>query len=129
LNIDPAQCEAYWGDQKPPLLIISADGFRANYLSRTINVEPSAPTLNLLAQCGVWASSGMMPTYPTKTFPNHYSIITGLYPESHGIVENSFYDPDLNASFTIFSSQQTNSVWWTGDPLWHTAKIQVFSLF
>ncbi|EFX89997.1 hypothetical protein DAPPUDRAFT_190022, partial [Daphnia pulex] len=66
----------------------------------------------------------MIPVFPSLTFPNHYSIVTGLYPESHGIVGNSFYDPDLNASFSLSSSQQTNPVWWIGDPLWYNVKKQ-----
>ena len=122
------QCDPYWGGQEhPPLLIISLDGFRSDYLDRELNGESAAPTLNRLARCGVWASSGMMPSYPTMTFPNHYSIVTGLYPESHGIVDNSFYDPDFGTAFSLSSPQQTNSLWWNGEPIWTTVKKQVKS--
>lgn len=126
VNVDPSQCQAYWsGQQKPPLLIISLDGFRAEYLNREAEGEPIAPTISRLARCGVWASDGMMPSYPTLTFPNHFSIVTGLYPESHGIVANSFYDPDLQSSFSLSSHQQQNSLWWKGEPIWNVAKQQV----
>lgn len=130
LYVDPAQCSSYWSGQRPPLLVLSFDGFRFNYLNRTyINNEGveelAAPNINRLARCGVWASSGMMTAFPSLTFPNHYSIVTGLYPETHGIVGNSFYDPDLGASFSLSSPQQTNPIWWKGEPLWYTAKRQV----
>ena len=87
--------------------------------------EAAAPSINRLARCGVWASSGMMPTYPTYTFPNHYSIVTGLYPESHGIVSNYFYDPDIGAPFNLTTFASLNPVWWKGEPIWYTAKRQV----
>jgi len=125
LRVTP-QCDAYWSNQeRPPLLFISLDGFRSDYINREINGSLAAPTINRLARCGIWASSGIMPSYPTVTYPNHYSIVTGLYPESHGIVDNFFYDPDLNASFSLLSDQQVNSLWWIGEPIWYTAKKQV----
>ena len=129
LDTLPDTCLDYWSGENPPLVVISLDGFRPDYLEKKINAsgiqEPAARLLNLLSRCGVFAPNGMTPVFPSLTFPNHYSIVTGLYPESHGIVGNSFYDPDLNASFSLSSPQQTNSMWWIGDPLWHTAKDQV----
>jgi len=124
-------CDSYWTDQKPPLLVISLTGFRSDYLDRKLlNGNSAAPTLNRLARSGIWASSGMMPSYPTMTLPNHYSIVTGLYPESHGIVDKSFYDPDYAwASFSPTSPQQTQSFWWNGEPIWTTAKKQVTITF
>ena len=127
INVNPSQCTAYLADKKnPPLLVISLDGFRADYLNRnTVDGKLAAPTIKRLANCGVWASTGMMPVYPTKTFPNHYSIVTGLYPESHGIVDNSFFDPELNVTFSLSSPRMKNPVWWKGNPLWYTARLQV----
>ena len=129
LNPTPEECSTYWGGEKPPLLVVSLDGFRFDYLQRTVNIsgveEPASPLINRLSRCGVFSPTGMIPVFPSLTFPNHYSIVTGLYPESHGIVGNSFYDPDLNASFSLSSSQQTNPVWWIGDPLWYDVKRQV----
>ena len=133
LNPTPEECSTYWGGEKPPLLVVSLDGFRFDYLQRTVNIsgveEPASPLINRLSRCGVFSPSGMIPVFPSLTFPNHYSIVTGLYPESHGIVANSFYDPDLNASFSLSSSQQTNPVWWIGDPLWYDVKRQVRHTF
>ena len=83
-----------------------------------------SPILNLMARCGVRAES-MMPVSPTLTFPNHYSIVTGLYPESHGIVNNNFYDPDLELSFSLSNPNATQPYWWFGEPVWYTAKKQV----
>lgn len=129
LTGDLTKCSDYWAGGKPPLLVISLDGFRPDYLERTIGDLPAAPFIKNLVDCGLSAKNGMTPVFPSLTFPNHYSIVTGLYPESHGIVANSFYDPDLNASFSLSSPQQTNPVWWIGEPLWYTAKKQVRCCF
>lgn len=111
-------------DSKPQpqvdsLLLISIDGFAQNYLQRY-----SAPTLHRLAQGGVTAAS-MQPVFPTKTFPNHYSIATGLYPAHHGIVENNIYDADFDAVFRMSKPEEvTNGRWWLGEPVWVTAEKQ-----
>src|SRR6186997_1094111 len=73
-------------DLKPTVILISLDGFRWDYLEKF-----NPPTLNKLAKEGVRAK-WMIPSFPTKTFPNHYTIVTGLYPEHNGIVENHVYD-------------------------------------
>src|SRR5687767_9122120 len=70
-------------DIKPTVILISLDGFRYDYLDK---YQPE--TLNRLAREGVRAK-WMIPSFPTKTFPNHYAIATGLYPAHHGIVENN----------------------------------------
>lgn len=93
-----------------PFLLISLDGYRSDYFFR------NQPTLKTMADNGVKALY-MMPSYPTITFPNHYTIVTGLYPASHGIVANEFYDPNLNDIFTIESKA---GKWWGGEPIWHT---------
>ncbi|RXM35055.1 Ectonucleotide pyrophosphatase/phosphodiesterase family member 1 [Acipenser ruthenus] len=72
-------------------------------------------------QCGTSAPY-MRPVYPTKTFPNHYSIVTGLYPESHGIVDNHMYDVTRNATFSLKVKEKFNSSWYQGQPIWLTAK-------
>uniref|UniRef100_F7ALR7 Ectonucleotide pyrophosphatase/phosphodiesterase 1 n=1 Tax=Equus caballus TaxID=9796 RepID=F7ALR7_HORSE len=76
-----------------------------------------------LETCGTYAKN-MRPVYPTKTFPNHYSIVTGLYPESHGIIDNKMYDPKMNASFALKSKEKFNPKWYKGEPIWLTAKYQ-----
>ena len=103
-----------------PLILISIDGFRWDYLQKY-----DAPTLKLLAAAGVHAKR-MTPSFPSLTFPNHYTIVTGLRPEHHGIVGNTFYDPALQASF-VFKSHESSidSRWWEGgEPIWITAEKQ-----
>lgn len=101
------------------LVLISVDGFAQAYLKRY-----KAPTLQRLAQAGVTAQS-MQPAYPTKTFPNHYSIATGLYPTHHGIVENNIYDADFDAVFRMSKPEEVrNGRWWLGEPVWVTAEKQ-----
>lgn len=74
----------------PPLVILSLDGFSREYLDRKL-----VPSLDLFAECGASAEY-MFPSFPSKTFPNHYTIATGLYPESHGIVDNAIFDPKIS---------------------------------
>ncbi|MDX1740701.1 MAG: ectonucleotide pyrophosphatase/phosphodiesterase, partial [Rhodothermales bacterium] len=107
-------------DHKPSaVLLISLDGVGWDYLDR---FEP--PNLIALAENGVRAE-GLKPVFPTKTFPNHFTIVTGLYPEDHGIVSNNMYDPDRRAYFRPSdSSAVTDPVWWQGEPIWVTAENQ-----
>ncbi len=103
----------------PTLILISIDGFRADYLQK---YRP--PTLNALAAAGVRAS-WMTPSYPSLTFPNHYTIATGLYPEHHGIVANDIYDPAYAAVFGLSKRAEVqNSRWWGGEPIWISAERQ-----
>ncbi|KAL3219588.1 hypothetical protein MRX96_030342 [Rhipicephalus microplus] len=106
------------GYSEPPLILISLDGFRADYLSRGLN-----PSLERLAQCGVKAPF-MRPVFPTKTFPNHFTIVTGLWPESHGIVDNKMYDPEFKTLFRIGNIESYNGRWWEAEPIWLTAEKQ-----
>jgi len=105
-------------DLKPTVILISIDGFRYDYLEKY-----SAPNLRHLATTGVRAEA-MLPSFPTVTFPNHYSIVTGLYPAHHGIVANEMYDPTLDATFTLNSAAPTEGRWWGGEPIWVTADKQ-----
>src|SRR6516225_3816023 len=72
-----------------PLILISIDGFRADYFDRGLT-----PTLKALAADGVHAQA-MRPAFPSLTFPNHYTLVTGLYPDHHGMVGNSMWDAEL----------------------------------
>lgn len=106
-------------DLASTVILISIDGFRHDYLDKAV-----APNLQRLAQNGVRAL-GMIPAFPSKTFPNHYTIVTGLYPEHHGIVSNTMYDPERNARFRISDRAAVeDSRWWGGEPLWVTAQQQ-----
>lgn len=100
------------------VVLVSLDGFRWDYLDR-----PPATNLRRLAAEGVRARR-MEAVFPTKTFPNHYTQVTGLYPEHHGIVSNTMEDGVLGR-FTISDTLATRDArWWGGEPLWATAQRQ-----
>ena len=106
-------------DLRPTVILISLDGFRSDYLDK---YEP--PNIKLLAQNGVRAK-WMIPSFPSKTFPNHYTIVTGLYPQDNGIVENNVFDKSFNATLTMSNREEVkNSRWWLGEPIWITAEKQ-----
>lgn len=98
------------------VILVGIDGFRWDYLELH-----EAPTLRQLAREGTRVQR-MQPSFPSKTFPNHYTLVTGLRPESHGIVANGFYDPATGESFTMAKRE---SHWWQGgEPVWITAEKQ-----
>uniref|UniRef100_A0A8C4NK51 SMB domain-containing protein n=1 Tax=Dicentrarchus labrax TaxID=13489 RepID=A0A8C4NK51_DICLA len=110
-EIKMAECPA--GFVRPPLIMLSVDGFRASYVKRGHTVIPN---IEKLRTCGTHAPY-LRPVYPTKTFPNLYSLATGLYPESHGIIGNSMYDPAFDATFTLRSREKLSHRWWGGQPV------------
>ena len=115
--VSPAAAQKRITDLKPTVILISLDGFRYDYVDKF-----QTPTLNRLARQGVRAK-WMIPSFPTKTFPNHYTIVTGLYPENHGIVENNVYD--FGEIFRIEDRDKVqDSRWWWGEPIWVTAEKQ-----
>ncbi|XP_038851140.1 ectonucleotide pyrophosphatase/phosphodiesterase family member 2 isoform X1 [Salvelinus namaycush] len=114
-DIRTHECPA--GFVRPPLIMVSVDGFRASYMKRGSTVIPN---IEKLRACGTHAPY-MRPVYPTKTFPNLYTLATGLYPESHGIVGNSMHDPVFDANFNLRGREKLNHRWWGGQPIWITA--------
>lgn len=101
------------------VVLVSLDGFRADYINR-----PGAVHLRALAARGVRAER-MIPAFPTKTFPNHYTIVTGLYPEHHGIIANVMQDSVIGKTFTIADTAVSHDPrWWGGEPLWNTVERQ-----
>jgi len=106
------------------VLLISLDGFRWDYLEMVNNKGIATPNFQTLIDNGVLVKSpGVQNVFITKTFPNHYSLVTGLYEESHGVVANEFYDPVFNETFT----RKMNDIkWWNGtgtqkvEPIWLT---------
>ena len=106
-------------NNRPIVLLISLDGFRYDYAEKY-----HAKNLIALGKRGVHAKA-MLPAFPTTTFPNHYTIATGLYPANHGIVENSFWDPDMKALFRFNDPKlASNPKFWGGTPLWVLAEKQ-----
>jgi predicted AlkP superfamily pyrophosphatase or phosphodiesterase len=101
-----------------PLIVVSLDGFRADYFDRGLT-----PTLAKLAQDGVRATA-MRPSFPTVTEPNHYTLLTGLYPDHHGIVDNTMFAPDIPGWFGGPDKKVArDSRWWSqATPLWVSAE-------
>ena len=105
-------------DLKATVILISIDGFRPDYIERT-----ASPALHILVKEGVQAKA-LISSFPSMTFSNHYTIVTGLYPEHHGIISNTFYDPDFNATYRMSGPTSRESRWWGGEPIWVTAELQ-----
>ncbi len=104
-----------------PVLLISMDGFRWDYL----DLHPAeSPRLHQIRAEGISAAS-LIPVYPSNTFPNHYALATGLYPAHHGIINNQFFDPTLGEYYYSGRSKwNSESKWWGGEPIWITAVLQ-----
>ncbi|KAJ2902757.1 hypothetical protein MKZ38_000111 [Zalerion maritima] len=101
----------------PTTIIISLDGFRADFLNRGLT-----PRLNAFIKEGV-SPLYMTPSFPSVTFPNHYTLATGLYPEAHGVVGNTFWDPELREEFYYTDpARSLDPKWWGGEPFWVTAE-------
>lgn len=104
---------------KPYVIMISTDGFRYDYAKKY-----KAENLLKLASDGVQAE-GMIPSYPSITFPNHWSLITGLYPSHHGLVDNFFYDYKRKESYSMKDKKNAeDGSWYGGTPLWALAEKQ-----
>ena len=101
------------------VILVSIDGFRWDYLDR---FQP--PNLSKLAAEGVRAE-GLIPQFPSKTFPNHYTIVTGLRLANHGIISNNMKDPALPGLFAMSNRDViADPRWWGGEPVWNTAERQ-----
>lgn len=108
-----------YAQTKPYVILISFDGFRWDYVNRGIT-----PNFSYMKEQGVSAIS-LRPCFPSKTFPNHLSIITGMYPEHHGIISNSFRDYFSNTYYSMGDSNEVkNPKWYKGEAFWETAERQ-----
>ena len=106
-------------ETKPYVILISADGFRYDYAKKY-----NAENLLKLSENGV-AAEAMMPSFPSITFPNHYSIITGLYPAHHGLVDNYFYDYKRKDFYSMSAKDKVrDGSWYGGQPIWTLAEKQ-----
>ncbi|XP_054709954.1 venom phosphodiesterase-like [Uloborus diversus] len=112
-----AKCPSSF-QESPPLILVSLDGFRPDYLYRSFT-----STIQNISECGAKAKF-MYPVYPSKTFPNHYSQVTGLNPASHGIIDNQMYDPKKGQRFKVGESSMLAPYWWEKEPIWLTAMKQ-----
>ena len=101
------------------VLLVSMDGFRADYLEKTYT-----PNFDNMSKNGI-RSEGLIPVFISKTFPNHYSIATGMYPENHGLIANSFYASDLDKFYSIRDRESVeDGDFYGGEPIWVTAERQ-----
>lgn len=103
------------------VLLVSIDGFRADYLGKSVS-----PNLNRLAETGARAK-GLISVFPSLTFPSHYSILTGLRPDVHGVVHNTMYDPEMPGRLFAprYRTEVGDGLWWKGGtPIWVTAAQQ-----
>ena len=96
------------------VVVLSMDGFRSDYPARA-----HTPTLDSLARVGIKAA--FRPCYPSVTFSNHYSMATGLHPDHHGLINNSFYDAELDS---VFTTNCLDGRFFGGEPIWNTAERQ-----
>ncbi|WP_312298668.1 ectonucleotide pyrophosphatase/phosphodiesterase [Chryseobacterium sp.] len=104
---------------KPYVIMISTDGFRYDYAEKY-----NAQNLLRLSNSGVQAKA-MIPSYPSITFPNHWSLITGLYPSHHGLIDNFFYDYKRKESYALSNKKNAeDGSWYGGTPLWGLAEKQ-----
>lgn len=103
----------------PYVVVVSFDGMRHDFPDRV-----PTPNFDRVAATGVRAT-GLIPSYPSKTFPNHYTLATGLHPSNHGIVDNAFYDPALDATYALGDTATVrDGRWYLGEPIWATAERQ-----
>lgn len=108
-----------YADDKQNVILISLDGFRWDYPNRGLS-----PTLSMIQEEGASASS-LEPVYPSKTFPNHLSLVTGMYPENHGILLNYFRNPHTREVYRLGDSVSVRtSKWYQGEAIWETAERQ-----
>eukprot|EP01084_Bolivina_argentea_P119051 211139_1 len=101
------------------LIVISLDGFRSEYFE---NPNISSPNIHQIAENGVHIKR-LIPVFPSLTFPNHYTLATGLFPGDHGIVSNSFWDPILQKPFSMSTTDRIGE-WYKGEPIWLTHRME-----
>lgn len=111
----------------PVTLLISMDGFRYSYIEERSDMIPN---IMKMRECGL--KTHMQCSYPSKTFPNHYTLVTGLHPSQHGIVDNDWFDWKRNASCSVFNDNSAKDYpcapmnqdegWYGGDPIWNTVE-------
>jgi predicted AlkP superfamily pyrophosphatase or phosphodiesterase len=107
------------GGRGTTVLLVSIDGFRWDYLDRGLT-----PNLSRLAREGVRAEA-LVPVFPTKTYPNHYTIVTGRYPANHGIVGNVLTAPDIGRRLTLWDREAVRDAgFYLAEPIWVTAERQ-----
>jgi predicted AlkP superfamily pyrophosphatase or phosphodiesterase len=103
-------------EDRPIVIQVSIDGFRADYIQK---INP--PNLQKIIKAGIY-SPGMLPSYPTHTYPNHFTLVTGRRPANHGILSNAFWDEARNEKFDAFDETGLDGTWYQGDPIWNVVE-------
>lgn len=115
----PNRVNSTFAKEKPYLILISTDGFRYDYAKKY-----NAENLLKFSNQGVCAKA-MLPSFPSITFPNHWSLITGLYPSHHGLVDNFLYDYSRKEFYAMSKKENAeDGSWYGGVPLWSLAEKQ-----
>ncbi len=117
-RIVPNRTNSKTQQHKPYVILISSDAFRYDYAKKY-----NAEHLLALSNSGVSAAS-MIPSFPSITFPNHYTLVTGMYPAHHGLVGNQFYDKALGRAYNYKGPSSREGIWYHGTPLWVVAEKQ-----
>ncbi len=118
-QITPGRFNSVAAQKKPYVILISIDGLRSDFVEKF-----NAKSLQAYGKSGVVADY-MTSSFPSLTFPNHYSIVTGLYPAHHGLVDNTFFDEKANATYTMSNKKMVaDPYWYGGTPLWVLAEKQ-----
>ena len=118
-QITPGRFNSAAAQKKPYVILISIDGLRSDFVEKF-----NAKSLQAYGKSGVVADY-MTSSFPSLTFPNHYSIVTGLYPAHHGLVDNTFFDEKANATYTMSNKKMVaDPYWYGGTPLWVLAEKQ-----
>jgi predicted AlkP superfamily pyrophosphatase or phosphodiesterase len=116
-NVPPVAAPPPVVQPTAPVILISVDGLRADYLQRGIT-----PNITAMAARGV-TTPAMRPSFPSLTFPNHYTLVTGLRPDRHGLVNNNMDDPVLGRFSMAIREAVEDARWWNGgEPIWVTAE-------
>lgn len=101
---------------RPIVIQVSLDGFRADYMQK---INP--PNLAKIAKAGIY-SPGMIPSYPTHTYPNHFTLVTGRTPSHHGILSNVFWDESRKEKYDAFGDSSGDGTWYQGEPIWNVVE-------
>jgi len=118
-QITPGRFNSSDAQKKPYVILISIDGLRSDFVEKY-----HAKSLQAYGKSGIIADY-MTSVFPSLTFPNHYSIVTGLYPAHHGLVDNTFFDEKANATYTMSNKKMVaDPYWYGGTPLWVLAEKQ-----
>lgn len=112
-------------DETVPLLVISVDSFRWNFVERLRRLKKDTPAdvrsrLWELVEKGAYARDGITPIFPSLTYPSQHTLVTGLYPESHGVVSDAVYDPIVNRTADLKPRKAEYGWVFEGEPIWKT---------